>query len=138
MGQVGSEALRATLSRKPSDELRRMVASGEGNYTTEALAVAREILSQRPRQDEAAASHQDADAASEAGHAWSDVGFYLVGVYCVKQLFYLWRASERNPDAITEAISRLGSSPWSYAVVAMLAWSVWRRVARRPTPGKHS
>jgi hypothetical protein len=121
---VNADTLRNTYSRKSADELRRIVASAEGEYTPEAVLVAREVLAARPPEE----PEPSLSATPSRRDKWSGIVAALMAAYVVKQVFYAWLAAERDPKAFEETIHRAVSDPWTYAFIAMpLVWLWWRR-----------
>jgi len=134
--QVSREELHETFSRKPSGELRRIVESPEGEYTPEAVAIARELLGERAPESAETEGSQGLESAPNAvapekADSWSGIGGYLVMAYGAKQLFYMWQSAERNPQGLVDSLSRVASSPWPYAVAGILTGSLWRRWSAR-------
>lgn len=125
---VTTETLRDTFSRKSSGDLQQIVEAAEGQYTPEAVAVAREILSGRPMEAEQAVEQESVAQSSK-----SNTGGGLVAVlgasFVLKQVFYAWRSAENNPKAMSEAFHLVVTSPWTYAFI--LSWVVWLWRKRR-------
>lgn len=124
--EVKQDSLRDTYSRKPAHELRRIADSADGAYTPEAVLVAREVVAGRPAEVEEA--EPSVSASPGRGDRWSGIVGALMAAYVAKQVFYAWRAAERNPRAFEESFQRAVGSPWTYAFLALpLVWLCWRR-----------
>jgi hypothetical protein len=124
MDVTPSATLRETYALKSSPELQRIAESPEGQYTAEAVRVAKEILSGRPASPSEPESEPEPEATSR--FSWRQIGSLAVLIYGVKQLFYTWRAIQRDPHASYEALRRAVADPWTYAVgAALVIWLCW-------------
>ena len=121
--------LRETFAAKSSEELRRVVESADGQYTAEAVMVAKELLASRPP-DSAPPGDAVENAPAGSSEMWSGVGAMLCASYVAKLMFRAWREAEKDPHAMQQALFRLTVSPWTYVLIVMVGIWVWRRTSR--------
>ena len=127
--EVDAARLRETFAAKPSEELRRIVESADGQYTAEAVLLAKELLASRPP-DSAPPGDSVDGAPAGRSEMWSGVGAMLCAAYVAKLIFRAWREAEKDPHAMEQALLRLAVSPWTYGLIVMVGVWVWRRKGR--------
>ncbi len=129
--EVTSDVLRDNLSRKSSEELRRVAESTEGEYTPEAVALARAILTERPAETENEARHSDSPSADGVAR-WSGLGTALVTLLIAKRIFYALWSAQKDPAGARGVLQAVVTSPWPYVLVVLVV--VWFVRAGRSAP----
>jgi hypothetical protein len=119
------------IRSQSSDQLQAILDAPDGEYTQEAVALARQELARRPRMGTPTEDPRQEEAPNAGkGAGWASLGALAAAGHVSKFLFKAWREADQDAMvALAKGAQGIASSPITYVLLVVFAIWLWRRRA---------